>query len=131
MGKQTSGVAENAPEPARKSVREIVEEMEAANPQKKPKIVTMEDGRESAKNEPYGYTENPRLRVEKSLSCICLLMLFFSEFGNEPLDGRIAYGLAIALDRLTDVTHSLYSPEEMLERGGKDHYVHKAGQESD
>lgn len=88
------------------------------------KIVTMADGRESAKHEPYAFINNGRVQLEKSLSSICLLMLVFTDFGGEPLDARIAHGLAIALDQLTDVTHGLYSYEEMVERGGQPHFKH-------
>jgi|HubBroStandDraft_1064217.scaffolds.fasta_scaffold139574_2 hypothetical protein len=86
---------------------------------KKHQIATMGDGRESASHEPNTYTDNDRLNLEKSLSSIALLMVVLTDLGNEELDGRVAQGLAIALNHLADRSQVLYSKEEMAERGGR------------
>ena len=61
------------------------------------KKTTMHDGRESGAAEPYSYTNNERVRLERSLNSISQLINAFTQLGNEDLDGRIANGLAIAV----------------------------------
>lgn len=91
---------------------------------KKRKIVTMPDGSESAKHEPYTLMGNPRLNLEKSLQAISLLLCTLTDpFGDaKDLDYRIAIGMSGALDRLADLSQGLFSHDEMVEHGGRPFY---------
>jgi hypothetical protein len=82
------------------------------------KKTTMHDGRESGAAEPYSYTNNERVRLERSLNSISQLINAFTQLGNEDLDGRIANGLAVALEKLADESQGLYSREEVENLGG-------------
>lgn len=74
----------------------------------------MTDGRESGEALPHEYSDNPRLRLERSLNSISQLMDAFSEIGNEPLNGLLANGLAAAISILANESQGLYSYEEAM-----------------
>jgi hypothetical protein len=77
----------------------------------------MEDGRESAKNEPWTLSINDRVNLERSLQAISLLLYTLTDpFGDDKdLDSRIAVGFALALDRLAYQSQGLFSREERIE----------------
>jgi hypothetical protein len=89
-------------------------------PKKTPKEVTMRDGRETAIAEPYTYTGNSRLDLERSLNSISLLIHTLIRLGDKDLDYRIAQGLALALEELADQTHNLWDREEVERLGVTD-----------
>jgi hypothetical protein len=73
--------------------------------------------RASIGDEPaFAYTCNDRLNLEKGILSVSLLLLVLTDMGNEELDGRIAMGLGVALDRLADLSQGLYSGQEAEER---------------
>jgi hypothetical protein len=116
MQKQTLGIVANTAEPARKSAGEIVEKLLRRRSKKRRKIVTMEDGRESAKHEPWTLSTNDRVNLEKSLQAISLLLYTLTDpFGEDKdLDSRVAVGFAIALDQLAYRSQALFSREERV-----------------
>src|ERR1700723_1103544 len=59
---------------------------------------------------PFAYSSNDRLSLEKGILSVSLLLLMLTDIGNEELDGRIAMGLGIALDRLPGPSPGLFSP---------------------
>jgi Ribbon-helix-helix protein, copG family len=61
---------------------------------------------------PFAYSSNDRLSLEKGILSVSLLLLMLTDIGNEELDGRIAMGLGIALDRLADMSHGLSSHQD-------------------
>ena len=79
----------------------------------------MADGRESGEAHPHDYSDNTRVRLERSLNSISQLMDAFSQIGNEPLNGRVANGLAAAISILANESQGLYSHEEVMELAEK------------
>jgi hypothetical protein len=84
--------------------------------------VRMRDGRETGAAEPYTYTTNTRLNLERSLNSISMLIHALIDWGGKArdLDYRIAHGIAIALEELADETPNVWDGEEVRELGVTD-----------
>jgi hypothetical protein len=77
--------------------------------------VRMPEGRETGIAEPYTYTTNYRLNLERSLNSMSLLIHTLIDWNGagKDLDCRIAHGLAIALEELADQTYHVWDRKEV------------------